>query len=122
MNNIGLECIKQKLIMVNDQLAHIKANADGVKAQTLEKAIGDLDAVIQYIKFTMDKELKVKYWAGLLNSDNMKRPEWLQQWIEMVEEEKQDGYELVVFRLPIGKNLQPDYSAVEKFLQEKYGE
>ena len=117
MNNIGLECIKQKLIMVNDQLAHIKAVSSGVKSQTLEKAIGDLEAVRQYIThqiLSMNK-LNVKYWMGFI------KPEFIDSLRKRVDEAEQAGNDVVAFEIP-KKGAMEAVKEIEKLLQEKYGE
>ncbi len=103
--------------MVNDQLAHIKANADGVKAQTLEKAIGDLDAVIQYITHQISSmnKLNVKYWMGFI------KPEFIDSLRKRVDEAEQAGNDVVAFEIP-KKGAMEAVKEIEKLLQEKYGE
>jgi len=125
MNNIGLECIKQKLIIVTDQLAHIKAVSSGVKSQTLEKAIEDLDAVRQYITHQISSmnKLNVEYWMGYINLEivDQNRILWIESIRKRVEEAEQAGNDVVVFQIP-KKGAMEAVKEIEKLLQEKYGE
>lgn len=68
--------------------------------------------------------LKVKYWAGWLNSTNMNANPvaWMDIWSKKAKEAEDNDAELVVFRLP--KNRQVDSEAIqeiEAYLQDKYG-
>lgn len=73
-------------------------------------------------------DLKVKYWAGFINSETINRVEFIDLWLLKVEQAKKQDQELIVFKIPIGTNTRngnaiytQTINEIESFLQEKFG-
>ena len=64
-------------------------------------------------------DLKVKFWKGWLDPSNMMiNTDWLPHWINVAKEENNEGFDLVVFKLP-KKQSNELIAKIEKFLQDE---
>lgn len=70
------------------------------------------------------RELKAIYLRGWLSPDTMINPGWLPVWVQSAQVCKEEGFGLVVFKVPLNKIGLADtetVEAIEKLLQERHG-